>query len=138
MLKSLVSIVKGTDVDKMVEEALSLLGGVDSLIKPGSVVVDLAAANGGNCALSEADREVSADGVLVLGPTNLPSDLPVNASQMFSKNVVTFLQHLVSEGELELDLEDEITKGAMLTHGGEVTQADVREKLGLEPSEGGS
>ena len=107
-------------------------------MKPGSVVVDLAAANGGNCALSEADREVSVDGVLVLGPTNLPSDLPVNASQMFSKNVVTFLQHLAADGELTLDLEDEITKGAMLTHAGQVTQESVREKLAAQSAGGGS
>ena len=99
-------------------------------MKPGSVVVDLAAANGGNCAPSRADEEVAVDGVLVLGPTNLPSDLPTNASQMFSKNVVTFLLHLVNEGELQLDLEDAITTGAMLTHDGQVTQEAVRERLG--------
>ncbi|MDJ0787483.1 MAG: Re/Si-specific NAD(P)(+) transhydrogenase subunit alpha [Myxococcota bacterium] len=103
-------------------------------MKPGSIVVDLAAANGGNCAPSKADQEVDVGGVKVLGPTNLPSDLPLNASQMFSKNLVTFLQHLAPEGELVMDLEDEITKGALLVYEGEVTNAMVREKLGLAPA----
>ena len=98
-------------------------------MKPGSLVIDLAAANGGNCEPSEPDMEVDVGGVTVLGPTNLPSDLPQNASQMFSKNVVTFLQHLAPEGELVLDLEDEITRGALLAHAGEVTNEVVREKL---------
>jgi NAD(P) transhydrogenase subunit alpha len=107
-------------------------------MKPGSVVVDLAAANGGNCALSEPDREVRAGGVLVLGPTNLPSDLPTNASQMFSRNVVTFLQHLIVEGELVLDLDDEITRETLLAHEGRVTQDAVRERLEGGSGRGGS
>jgi len=89
-------------------------------MRPGSVIVDLAAEKGGNCACAEADREVRVGGVLVLGPTNLPADLAANASQMYSRNLVTFLLHLLRDGKIELDLGDEITRGALLTHEGEL------------------
>jgi NAD(P) transhydrogenase subunit alpha len=96
-------------------------------MRPGSIVVDLAAANGGNCEPTKADEEVWVGRTLVLGPTNLPSDLAYNASQMFSKNVVTFLQHLVKDGELVLDPDDAITKGALLTRAGEVVNEAASE-----------
>jgi len=95
-------------------------------MRPGSVIVDLAAESGGNCALSEPDREVRAHGVTILGPTNLPSDVPANASQMYSKNVTAFLGHLMSGGRIELDLEDEITRAALLTHQGQIANERVR------------
>jgi NAD(P) transhydrogenase subunit alpha len=98
-------------------------------MKPGSVVVDLAAANGGNCACTRADEEVVVNGVHVLGPTNLPSDVPVDASRMFSRNVVNLVTHLVKDGKLALDLADEITKGALVTHGGEVVHPVVKPLL---------
>jgi NAD(P) transhydrogenase subunit alpha len=99
-------------------------------MKPGSVVVDLAAPNGGNCACTKPGEDVVVNGVLVLGPTNLASDVPVDASRMFSRNVVNFVSHLVKEGRLTLDLTDEITKGALVAHGGEVVNAAVRQLLG--------
>jgi NAD(P) transhydrogenase subunit alpha len=99
-------------------------------MKPGSVVVDLAAANGGNCACTRADEDVVVNGVHVLGPTNLPSDVPVDASRMFSRNVVNLVVHLVKDGKLALDLSDEITKGALVTHGGEVVHPTVKPLLG--------
>ena len=95
-------------------------------MKPGSVVVDLAAEKGGNCALTQADEDVVVDGVTILGHTNLPAEIPAHASQMYAKNLVTFLEHLVSEGKIELDLEDEITKGALLTHEGQITNEMVK------------
>ena len=98
-------------------------------MKPGSVVVDLAAPNGGNCACTRANEDVLVNGVHVLGPTNLASDVPVDASRMFSRNVVNFVSHLVKEGKLALDLEDEITKGALVAHGGEVVHPAVRPLL---------
>ncbi len=98
-------------------------------MKPGSVVVDLAAAKGGNCECTEADQEVEVDGVRVVGHTNLPSEIPAHASQMYAKNLVTFLKHLVDEGKIQLDLEDEITSGALLAHDGAVTNEMVRGKL---------
>ena len=99
-------------------------------MKPGSVVVDLAAPNGGNCACTKPGEDVVVNGVHVLGPTNLASDVPVDASRMFSRNVVNFVSHLVKEGKLALDLSDEITKGALVAHGGEVVNAAVRQQLG--------
>jgi NAD(P) transhydrogenase subunit alpha len=96
---------------------------------PGSVVVDLAAPNGGNCALTKPGEDTLVHGVQVLGPLNLPSDLPTNASQMFSKNAVTLIQHLLEDGALKLDLEDEITHGSLVAHQGAVTNQMVRDKL---------
>jgi NAD(P) transhydrogenase subunit alpha len=98
-------------------------------MRPGSVVVDLAAEKGGNCALTEANRDVEVDGVTILGHTNLPAELPAHASQMYAKNLVSFLKHLVSDGKLELDLEDEITRGALLAHDGRVANEAVRSRL---------
>jgi NAD(P) transhydrogenase subunit alpha len=89
-------------------------------MRPGSVVVDLAAESGGNCELTRAGEEVVHGGVRVLGPVNLVSTVPLHASQMYSRNVLTLLKHLVKEGALALDLDDEITRGALVTHAGEV------------------
>ncbi len=102
-------------------------------MKPGSVIVDLAAERGGNCELSEADQQVERHGVTILGPTNLPAEVPQHASQMFSKNIVTLLLHLTKDGSLHLDLEDEITRETVAVHRGEVTNPRMREILGLEP-----
>jgi NAD(P) transhydrogenase subunit alpha len=99
-------------------------------MKPGSVVVDLAASNGGNCELTRANEDVLVNGVYVLGPTNLAGEVPADASRMFSRNVVNFVSHLVKEGKLALDLEDEITKGSLVAHGGEVVHPVVRPLLG--------
>jgi H+-translocating NAD(P) transhydrogenase subunit alpha len=106
-------------------------------MRPGSVIVDLAAANGGNCASTEADREVVRHGVRVLGPTNLPSDVPTHASQMFSRNLVSLVQHLTADGALRMDLEDAITKGALVTHEGRVVSEVVRAQLAEREAGGG-
>jgi H+-translocating NAD(P) transhydrogenase subunit alpha len=84
-------------------------------MRPGSVIVDLAAEAGGNAELTEADQEVVHQGVTVVGPTNLPSTMPFHASQLYARNVSALLQHLAPEGELQLDFEDEITSGACVT-----------------------
>jgi H+-translocating NAD(P) transhydrogenase subunit alpha len=89
-------------------------------MRPGSVIVDLAAEAGGNAELTQADEEVSHDGVTVLGPTNLPSSMPYHASQLYARNVTALVQHLAPEGELNLDFEDEITSGACVTRKEEV------------------
>jgi H+-translocating NAD(P) transhydrogenase subunit alpha len=78
-------------------------------MRPGSVIVDLAAETGGNCALTRAGETREAHGVRILGPLNLPSSLPLHASQMFSRNVLTLLQHLIRDGALSLAPDDEIT-----------------------------
>ena len=100
-------------------------------MKPGSVIVDLAAERGGNCELTRADETVVEHGVTILGPTNLPAEIPYHASQMYARNVQTFLLHLVTDGELQLDMDDEITEQTMLTRDGEVVHRRVREIFGI-------
>jgi H+-translocating NAD(P) transhydrogenase subunit alpha len=89
-------------------------------MKPGSVIVDLAAEAGGNCELTEPGEEVVREGVTIIGPTNLPSSMPFHASQLYARNISALLQHLAPEGELTLDFEDEITAGACVTRKEEV------------------
>jgi len=98
---------------------------------PGSVIVDLAAERGGNCELTRRDEIVVEHDVTILGPTDLVSRKPYHASQMFSKNVETFLKSLMNEGELVIDLEDEVTAGTLLCRDGEVVHPRIRETLGL-------
>jgi NAD(P) transhydrogenase subunit alpha len=86
-------------------------------MKPGSVIVDLAAEAGGNAELTQADQDVVHQGVTLLGPTNLPSTMPFHASQLYARNVSALLQHLAPEGALQVDFEDEITNGAAVTRG---------------------
>ena len=102
---------------------------------PGSIIVDLAAERGGNCELSQADTELVEHGVTILGPTNLPSEVPYHASQMYAKNISNFLHHLVTDGEAQFDLDDEITRETMAAHDGQVTSPRLREILELEPLE---
>jgi H+-translocating NAD(P) transhydrogenase subunit alpha len=83
-------------------------------MRPGSVIVDLAAESGGNCEATVAGKEVDVGGVKIIGPENLASTLPLHASQMFSRNVLTLLQHLIPDGELQLDREDEIVAPMLL------------------------
>ena len=99
----------------------------------GGVIVDLAAERGGNCELSQADQRVVEHGVTILGPTNLPAEIPNHASQMFSNNVTTFLLHLTEEGQLSLDLQDEIVHGTLAAHDGQVVNERLREILELPP-----
>jgi len=89
-------------------------------MKPGSVIVDLAAETGGNCEVTEPGSEVRRDGVIVLGPLNLPSTLPLHASQMYARNVSSFLLYVVRDGRLNLDFSDEIIRETCVTHAGEV------------------
>jgi NAD(P) transhydrogenase subunit alpha len=96
---------------------------------PGSVIVDLAAERGGNCELTKADETIVVHGVTIMGPTNLPATVPYHASQMFSRNIVTFLQHLIKDGKITYDMNDEITRETLVSRGGEVTNARVRELL---------
>jgi NAD(P) transhydrogenase subunit alpha len=99
-------------------------------MRPGSVVVDLAAEQGGNCALTEPGREVVRHGVVVCGPVNLPSSLPFHASQMYARTVVNFLLHLVKDGQVRLDLDDELTHGPLATHQGELVHEAVKQAAG--------
>ena len=103
-------------------------------MQPGSVVVDLAAERGGNCELTKAGERVVAHGVTILGPTNLPSTVPYHASQMYSKNITTFLTHLVKDGKIQTGADDEIVRETLVTCGGQIVHARVREAFGLEPA----
>ncbi|MDH3402814.1 MAG: Re/Si-specific NAD(P)(+) transhydrogenase subunit alpha [Acidobacteriota bacterium] len=101
-------------------------------MKPGAVVVDLAAEQGGNCALTRAGEEVEEGGVRILGPINLAATVALDASNMYARNVLHVVEHLMGESGPTLDLEDEITAGALLTHGGEVRHPRVLEQLAAE------
>ena len=97
---------------------------------PGSVIVDLAAERGGNCELTQPGQTVVDNEVQILGPANMPSDVPYHASQMFAKNVANFLLNMVKEGELALDFEDEIVAETLVTRDGQVVNARVKDLLG--------
>jgi NAD(P) transhydrogenase subunit alpha len=91
-------------------------------MRPGSVIVDIAAEAGGNCELTEPGKDVVKHRVNIHGPLNLPSTMPVHASQLYSRNVTALLLHLVKDGKLALDFDDEITRSACLIHDGKVRQ----------------
>jgi H+-translocating NAD(P) transhydrogenase subunit alpha len=95
-------------------------------MRPGSVVVDLAAEQGGNCALTEAGREVVKHGVLIVGAPNLASSVPYHASQMYARTVVSFLLYLVKDGRLVVNRDDEVTRGTLVTHEGTVVHEAVK------------
>jgi NAD(P) transhydrogenase subunit alpha len=97
----------------------------------GSVIVDLAAERGGNCDLTRPDETVVAHGVTILGPSNLPSDVPFHASQMFSRNVTAFLLHLTRKGGLQVAPDDPIAAETLLARDGEVVHLRIREALGM-------
>ena len=101
---------------------------VDSM-KPGSVIMDLAAENGGNCELTVKDQIVEHDQITIDGTSNIPGTMPVHASELYAKNVAAFLTYMIKEGELVLDIEDEIISGAMFTHKGKITHEQTKEAL---------
>ncbi len=102
-------------------------------MQPGSVIVDLASERGGNCELTEHGKSLVKHDVTIIGPANINSTVAFHSSQVYSKNLVTLLNHLVKEGKMELDLEDEITAGSLVTRDGDVVHDRVRDILGLEP-----
>ncbi|WP_135227748.1 NAD(P) transhydrogenase subunit alpha [Deinococcus fonticola] len=100
-------------------------------MKPGAVVVDMAAETGGNVAGTLPNQDVWAGGVRIIGPVNLPSNMPVHTSEMFSKNLYNFISPFIKDGVLALDDTDEVLTGATLTANGEVKHPGVRQALGL-------
>ena len=100
---------------------------------PGSVVVDLAAERGGNCELTRPGEVVMERGVTVIGYFNFASSVPYHASQMYARNIAAFLQLIVKEGKLQLDLNDDIIKSTLVTKGGEVVNPKIREFFSLPP-----
>src|SRR5712692_11781726 len=99
-------------------------------MRRGSVIVDLAAETGGNCEVTQPGQVVEVDGAWVNGTTNVPSTVAYHASQLYARNVTNLLRHLVSDGELKLDFEDEITKGCCVTHAGQVVNERARQLMG--------
>lgn len=98
-------------------------------MKPGSVIVDLAAIQGGNCQVTQGGKDVVHHGVTVIGPNNLPATMPVHASQLYGKNISTLVQYLMGEDGLNLDFEDDIVDATCLTHAGEIRNARVKAAL---------
>jgi NAD(P) transhydrogenase subunit alpha len=94
---------------------------------PGSVIVDLAAERGGNCELTRPEEKIEAHGVTIIGSINLASTVPYHASQMYAKNVATFLLYMMKEGKLQINPQDEIVRETLLTQGGEIVSARLRE-----------
>jgi NAD(P) transhydrogenase subunit alpha len=100
---------------------------------PGSVLVDLAAERGGNCEYTKAGEKIVEHGVTIIGYFNFASTMPYHASQMYARNITAFLLHMVKEGKLQLNLEDEIIQSTLMTQGGEVVNGRVREFFSLPP-----
>jgi proton-translocating NAD(P)+ transhydrogenase subunit alpha len=103
---------------------------------PGSVIVDLAAERGGNCELTRPGEKIVEHGVTIIGWFNLASSVPYHASQMYARNVSAFLMHLMKDGKLRLDTNDEIIRETLVTHSGEVVNKRVREFFSLPAAAG--
>lgn len=101
-------------------------------MKPGAVVVDMAAEGGGNCAGTEAGKTIKVGGVTIIGAVNLPAQMPVHASEMFAKNLYNFISPFIKDGVLNLDWSDEVLNGACLTRDGELVHAGVKKVFGLD------
>jgi NAD(P) transhydrogenase subunit alpha len=129
------ALVPGAEAPKLVDKDM-----VESM-KPGSVIVDLAAESGGNCELTEAGETIEHENVKILGPLNLPSQLPIHASQLYSRNMYSLIDHITEDANaddedsdekdprLELDFEDEIIDAMCIAHDGEIRHDDIREAL---------
>lgn len=104
-------------------------------MKPGSVIVDLAAEQGGNCACTEPGKDVQWHGVTIIGPINLPSSMPVHASQMYAKNLTTLVQLLVKDSAIDLNFADDIIDAACITHNGEIRNQKVKDALANNPQQ---
>ncbi len=119
------ALIPGRPAPRLVERATV------ERMKPGSVIVDLAAETGGNCEPTKPDETVMIDGVATLGPTNLPSETPLHASSLYARNVLAILEEIVKEGALALDVEDALVGPTLITHAGEARHKLVRSALGL-------
>jgi NAD(P) transhydrogenase subunit alpha len=108
---------------------LLVTGDMVHAMRPGSVIVDLAAETGGNVELTRAGEDVDVDGVTIIGTRNIPSTMPLATSQLYARNVANLLLHLVKDGAINLDFEDEITKGACLTFDGEIVNERAKQMV---------
>lgn len=126
------ALVPGRPAPKLVPAA------VVERMRSGSVIVDLAVEQGGNCELSERGREVRKHGVLLIGHDNIPATLPGDASMLYARNVLALLLHVARDGALRIDLEDDVTKGTLLTHAGVIVATAVEARLKAIASAGGA
>jgi NAD(P) transhydrogenase subunit alpha len=123
------ALIPGRPAPRLVTDAMV------ASMKPGSVIVDMAAEAGGNVEGTEAGKEVVKHGVTIIGLTNLPATMPGSATAMYAKNMQTLLKHLIKEGSINLDFTDEITRGATITHGGKVVNEATAKALGIDVAE---
>jgi NAD(P) transhydrogenase subunit alpha len=123
------ALIPGRPAPKLVTDAMV------ASMKPGSVIVDMAAEMGGNVEGTEAGKEVVKHGVTIIGLTNLPATMPGSATAMYAKNMQTLLKHLIKDAAINLDFSDEITRGATITHGGKVINEATAKALGIEVAE---
>ena len=123
------ALIPGRPAPRLVTDAMV------ASMKPGSVIVDMAAEAGGNVEGTEAGKEVVKHGVRIIGLTNLPATMPGSATAMYAKNMQTLLKHLIKDGAIALDFTDEITRGATITHGGKVVNEATAKALGIEVAE---
>jgi NAD(P) transhydrogenase subunit alpha len=119
------ALIPGRPAPRLIERATI------ERMKPGSVIVDLAAESGGNCEGAMPDEAVTIGGAVVLGPTNLPAEMPLHASTLYSRNILAMLEEVVKDGALAIDPADELVGGALVTHAGEARHRLVREALGM-------
>ena len=126
------ALIPGRPAPQLVTDAMV------ASMKPGSVIVDMAAEAGGNVEGTEAGKEVVKHGVTIIGLTNLPATMPGSATAMYAKNMQTLLKHLIKDGAINLDFTDEITRGATITHGGKVVNEATAKALGIEVAGAGA
>ena len=103
-------------------------------MKPGSVIIDLAAEGGGNCELTQAGKQIDHNGVTIYGPLDVPSMLAVHASEMYAKNLLNFLTPMIQDGQLAPDWDDEVIADSALTHAGEIRHEPTRKLVEGDPS----
>ena len=117
------ALIPGKPAPKLISESM-----VNSM-KPGSIIMDLASENGGNCELTKKDEIITHNGVTIDGSSNIPGSMPVHASELYAKNITAFLTYMIDDGELKLNLDDEIISGSMYTHLGEITHEPTQEAI---------
>ena len=117
------ALIPGKPAPNLIPESM-----VNSM-KPGSIIMDLASENGGNCELTKKDEIIMHNGVTIDGSSNIPGSMPVHASELYAKNITAFLTYMIEDGELKLNLDDEIISGSMYTHLSEITHEPTQEAI---------
>ena len=117
------ALIPGKPAPKLISESM-----VNSM-KPGSIIMDLASENGGNCELTKKDEIITHNGVTIDGSSNIPGSMPVHASELYAKNITAFLTYMIEDGELKINLDDEIISCSMYTHMGEITNEPTQEAI---------